>query len=171
MTTIFDFLPEIVGSLLGVFVGTFIGFWVERRKKMEESKEIKIEYLNAVINEIKKNNEIIALASLIIHILDDGTVVNYYGEHMSTESTLSGTYSGEFRTLSINLQSQLAKYLMYCNFNNSFIDNLNFSSPSVIQGKNFAKQSVHYYNILKNYIPNVLITLEIELQGVNVHSN
>ncbi len=38
MVTAFDFFPDIVGSLIGVFLGFILGIFLEREMRIEESK-------------------------------------------------------------------------------------------------------------------------------------
>ena len=159
MLTIYDFLPDIVGSLIGVFLGFVFGIYLERKMRSEESKEKNRLYLDAILQEINNNEEIMNNSSYV-EIKFQDKFGSYYPAYLSTESLESGIYSGEFQYIPIKIQTKLTKYLQYCNIINSTIDTLNFSLLSDIQGSNLAVKNFQYFTTLKNYIPELIKDLE-----------
>ena len=103
-------LMELVGALTGAFFGVKWGYTRaashERKMRKEENKEEKGEYINAIINEIKFNIDVLNKDLKEIEI--EGNVIKTITQSYFTFSFDSGINSGKYSSLSSQIQIEMA---------------------------------------------------------------
>lgn len=124
-----NFLPELVGAGVGVYLGYRWGLKQDRQIQKEEEKERKDDTIKSLIDEISENKK----------YLDEGLIERRYKEKIKiyafeselfTDSFDSCIFSGAYQLLSTDTQRRVSSYYGGCKNLNHYMDRLIYGEIS-----------------------------------------
>jgi len=117
---LFEFFTTVFSNLLGASIGAFLGYWFgvksERASREERDLDVRLHFLNSVVEEIEYNYNRYKRATA--NKWDYTQSINIFYKTYTFES---GVHSGKFDMLSHDLQVALTAFYLLCNKANSLL--------------------------------------------------
>jgi len=162
---LFEFFTTVFSNLLGASIGAFLGYWFgvkrERDLRGERELDLKLKFLNSVLEEIEYNFNRFKKASS--NRWDYSQPINIIFKTFTFES---GVHSGKFDILSHDLQVAITAFYLLCNKANSLLVEYESSDDAVRQAR-IEQQRASLTESMEKIMPDVTKYLNVEKEALS----
>jgi len=114
LDVLLNFLPDLFGAGVGAYLGYRYGIRQERETRKEEEKQLKIETINSLLQELDYNSEVLGNRTVMVISVSPENIVTLDVTPLAVSSYESAVSSGRYSLISPLNQIMLSEYYETC---------------------------------------------------------